>query len=317
MQKEIYFAGGCFWGMQAYFDALTGVTSTLVGYANGNIENPTYEKVCTGTTDFAETLKLEYDASIVSLTYLLTLYFEVIDPTAYHRQGHDVGSQYRTGIYYVEESDKPCILEALQILSTKYDKPIVVECKPLLNFYPAEGYHQGYLQKNPNGYCHISHDKIASVKELVPPPVFQKQEDAVLRKTLSKEAYEVTQKNATEPPFQNAFWDHEAEGIYIDVTTKEPLFYSFDKFASGCGWPSFTKPMEDQKVIEKSDTSHLMKRVEVRSRLGDAHLGHVFEDGPSARGGLRYCINSAALEFIPKEEMQARGYGAWLKAFKD
>ena len=164
MKKELYLAGGCFWGMQAYFEQLQGVLSTTVGYANGLFEDPTYEMVCKGNSGFAETLYISYDDTIISLDCLLSLYYEVIDPTSLHRQGHDIGTQYRTGIYYQEEGDKDCIVMSLQELSKQYDKAIVVECLPLKNFYPAEAYHQAYLRKNPGGYCHISRDKITQAK---------------------------------------------------------------------------------------------------------------------------------------------------------
>lgn len=306
--KEIYLAGGCFWGMQAYFDNLHGVTSTCVGYANGNVDNPTYDMVCHQDTGYAETIRIAYDEKLITLPFLLSMYFDVIDPTSYHKQGGDIGSQYRTGIYYVDEDDKDIIHESLQQLQKQYQKPIVVENEKLKNFYPAETYHQEYLKKNPGGYCHISSSKIDSVKSV--------KDKQALKSILTPIQYAVTQENQTEPPFQNSYWDHFEKGIYVDITTKKPLFISSDKFESGCGWPSFSKPIK-QTVKEVRDTSHRMERIEVRSRLGDAHLGHVFQDGPLDKGGMRYCINSASLQFIPYDKMEEEGYQDYLNLFED
>lgn len=308
--KSIYFAGGCFWGMQAYFDNITGVVSTMVGYANGHIEHPTYEMVCKQSTGHAETIQVLYDDSIVSLSTLLELYFEVIDPVSINRQGNDIGNQYRTGVYYSNIEDRLIIKEKLSELQRQYEEPIVVECEELHCFYPAEEYHQEYLHKNPNGYCHIPRDVIQNVKQ-THKPRYQKPSQEQLKAVLSEEQYAVTQENKTEKPFKNAYYAHHEKGIYVDITTGEPLFLSSDKYESGCGWPSFTKPISDRVIKEKEDQSHGMNRIEVRSHIGDAHLGHVFNDGPMQTGGLRYCINSASLRFIPYDQMEAEGYGAY------
>ncbi len=307
---EIYLAGGCFWGTEQYIASIKGVQSTEVGYANGNTEKPTYEDVCYRSTGHAETVKVIYDPAVLPLTFLLDLYFESVNPVAVNRQGGDVGSQYRTGIYYTDASDLPVIENALAKLRRQYDQPIAIEALPLKNFYPAEEYHQKYLEKNPHGYCHISKAKLEKAKNAVVNPLdYPVLSDAELRERLTEMQYNVTQNAATEPPFLNAFWDSKGKGIYVDITTGEPLFSSSDKFDSGCGWPSFTKPIDPNVVRERIDASLGMVRTEVRSRVGDAHLGHVFEDGPQERGGLRYCINSAALRFIPVENMEAEGYG--------
>lgn len=311
-QSEIYLAGGCFWGTEHFLKQIRGVESTEAGYANGNTKNPTYEEVCHNNTGFAETVKVVYNPQEVSLGLILDLYFKTIDPTSINRQGNDRGSQYRTGIYYTNPADLPVIRNAISALEKNYVKPIVVEVEPLKNFYKAEGYHQDYLDKHPGGYCHISPQLFELARRANAQTTYKKKDDATLRSILSPEQYAVTQKSATEPAFHNEYWQEKREGIYVDVTTGEPLFISTDKFDSGCGWPSFSKPIDKNLIEEKLDASHGMIRMEVRSKTGDAHLGHVFTDGPKDKGGLRYCINSASLRFIPKEKMKAEGYGAYL-----
>ena len=311
-KAEIYLAGGCFWGTEHFLKQIRGVESTQVGYANSTVANPSYEQVCSGKTNAAETVKVVYDPEVAKLGLILDLYFKTIDPTSLNRQGNDRGTQYRTGIYYTNPADLPVIEEAIKTLRTKYTQPIAVEVMPLSNFYPAENYHQDYLDKHPNGYCHIDPSLFDMAKKANAGKKYQKPDDATLRKKLSAEQYAVTQKNATEPAFRNPYWDEHREGIYVDITTGEPLFVSTDKFDSGCGWPSFSKPINKQLITEKQDTSHGMVRTEVRSKTGDAHLGHVFPDGPKDKGGLRYCINSASLRFVPKEKMQEEGYGEYL-----
>jgi peptide methionine sulfoxide reductase msrA/msrB len=307
---EIHLAGGCFWGAEKYIASVRGVLETQVGYANGTTENPTYEDVCRRDTGHAETVKIIYDPTVLPLDFLLSLYYEAIDPTSVNKQGGDRGVQYRTGIYYTDEKDLPVIDKSIAGLQKRLDKPVAIEVKPLENFYPAEEYHQKYLDKNPGGYCHIGRDKFKkAASAVVNPNQFKLPDKDVLRSALTQTQYEVTQSSATEPPFKNDFWDEYRPGIYVDITTGEPLFASSDKFESGCGWPSFSKPIDPNVVREKDDLSHGMVRTEVRSRTGDAHLGHVFTDGPKDKGGLRYCINSAALRFIPKEDMPSEGYG--------
>ncbi|PVZ15238.1 peptide methionine sulfoxide reductase msrA/msrB [Porphyromonas loveana] len=314
--RTIYLAGGCFWGTDHFLKQIRGVRNTEVGYANGNIEDPTYEEVCTQTTGFAETVRVEYAPTELSLTLLLELFFKTIDPTILNRQGPDMGTQYRTGIYYTDPEDAATVTAALEALAQQYDRPIVVEHEPLKNFYAAERYHQDYLEHNPRGYCHIDPALFELARKANPDPngrVYQRAEDEELRRRLTPEQYAVTRNNATEPAFRNEYWDEFDEGIYVDVTTGEPLFLSTDKFESGCGWPSFTKPIRKDLIVERIDRTHGMTRTEVRSNTGDAHLGHVFNDGPMEKGGLRYCINSASLRFIPKEEMQQEGYGDLLR----
>lgn len=311
--SDIYFAGGCFWGVEEYFSRIPGVYDVTVGYANGTKENPTYREVCSGTTGHTETVHIRYDAKIISLETLTRQFFKIINPVSVNRQGNDIGSQYRTGMYYVRAEDESVLRKVMEEVQKKYSKPLAVELAPLKNYYLAEGYHQDYLKKNPGGYCHISFDSLKDVKinhvGLVDPNKYSKPSDAELRKILTPEEYNVTQKAGTERAFSGKLWDHKERGIYVDIVTGEPLFSSADKFESGCGWPSFTQPIEPAVVTEHTDNSFGMKRIEVRSRVGDSHLGHVFTDGPKDRGGLRYCINSVAIRFIPYGEMDQRGYG--------
>lgn len=314
---EIYLAGGCFWGAEKYLASIHGVSATEVGYANGKTANPTYEDVCRRDTGHAETVRVVYDPAVLPLGFLLSVFYDAIDPTSVNRQGNDRGVQYRSGIYYTDPADLPVIRQSLEALGQTLDKPVAVEVAPLENFYAAEEYHQKYLDKNPGGYCHISPGKFQhAASARVNPAAYTVADPAALRQTLTPEQFAVTQESATEPPFKNEFWDHYRPGIYVDITSGEPLFASADKFESGCGWPSFTKPIDPGVVREKLDKSHGMTRTEVRSRAGDAHLGHVFNDGPQDRGGLRYCINSAALRFIPKEAMAREGYGYLLDIVK-
>lgn len=312
-QREIHFAGGCFWGVEEYFSRIPGVLHVVSGYANGNTENPSYEEVCTGTTGHAETVRITYDPARVSLKTLAVQFFRIIDPVSVNRQGNDIGSQYRTGMYYTDAADRDVLAAVMAGVQQTCDQSLAVELLPLRNFFPAEDYHQGYLKKHPNGYCHISFDSLSDLPPAQPGSLdagkYRRPDDAELRRRLSREEYEVTRNNATERPFSGKFWNAAAPGIYVDVTTGEPLFASGDKFDSGCGWPSFSRPIDPAVVTQRHDDSHGMQRTEVRSRIGDAHLGHVFGDGPRDKGGLRYCINSAALRFIPLEDMEKEGYG--------
>jgi len=310
MIKEIYLAGGCFWGTEKYIEDIQGVRETEVGYANGNTENPTYEEVCNKNTGHAEAVKVLYDDTKIGLSFILNLYYDVINPVTINRQGGDVGSQYRTGIYYVNPEDESVIQDSILELQKKYKEKIAIEVKPLSNYYKAEQYHQKYLDKNPNGYCHIGKDKFEKSKVAVDySKKYTEKSKEELENSLTEMQYNVTQNSATEPAFQNEYFDVFKEGIYVDITTGEPLFVSNDKFESGCGWPSFSKPISGSSIVELIDKSHGRIRTEVRNKVGDAHLGHVFNDGPIEMGGLRYCINSASLKFVSKETMEKEGYG--------
>lgn len=311
--KTIYLAGGCFWGVEKYFSLMPGVKETEVGYANGSTASPTYEEVCSGKTGHAETVKVVFDPEELSLPFLLERYYSIIDPVSVNKQGNDRGIQYRTGIYYADEKDKPVIETSLKRLQQHFRQPLAIEVQPLRQFSRAEKYHQRYLDKNPGGYCHIPPAKFREASQAREnEPVYRKKSDEELRRVLTREQFAVTRNNATEPPFRNEYFNNDRPGIYVDVTTGEPLFLSTDKFDSGCGWPSFSRPIKEELIQEKQDFSHGMRRTEVRSKTGDAHLGHVFTDGPKEQGGLRYCINSASLKFIPEQDMEAQGYGKYL-----
>lgn len=312
--RRIYLAGGCFWGLEAYLSRLEGVAAVVSGYANGGTDNPTYEDLLYNNSGHAETVEVTYDPARITLEQLTADYLKVIDPTSLNRQGNDVGSQYRTGIYYTDPAEKELVQKILAAEQKFYSEKIVVEVEPLRGFARAEEYHQKYLEKNPHGYCHI--DINGALANRVDPKKYTVPSDEDLKNRLSEIQYAVTQNNETEKAFANEYWDHKEPGIYVDVVTGEPLFLSADKFDSGCGWPSFSKPIEKNVITYHEDNSYGMQRIETRSRVGDAHLGHVFNDGPGELGGLRYCINSASLRFVPLEKMQEEGYGDFIALLK-
>lgn len=331
--KTIYLAGGCFWGLEAYMERVDGVVDAISGYANGNpsLSDPSYEQVIAGS-GHAETVKVVYDADKIDLETVLKYYLRVIDPTSLNKQGNDRGVQYRTGIYYTDAGDKAIIDKALQSIESKYSKPIVVENEALQNFALAEEYHQDYLAKNPNGYCHIdlslADDKLEStsqvsklapantVKEALNPKRYASFDKNALKQTLTKSQYDITQKAGTERAFSHEYDDLFAPGIYVDVVSGEPLFLSTHKYDSKCGWPSFWQPIAPEVITEHKDMAYNMVRTEVRSRVADSHLGHVFNDGPKDKTGLRYCINGGALQFIPVDKMSQSGYGVFVDQVK-
>ena len=296
------FAGGCFWCMVQPFAKLPGVQEVVAGYTGGHVERPTYEQVCSGRTGHYEAVQIVYDPAIVSYEKLLDTFWAQIDPTDPSGQFADKGSQYKTAIFYHDEAQKETAEESKAALdkSGRFGRPVATQLLPAVTFYPAEEYHQDYYKKNPEHYHRY---KAGSGREAF-----------IKKHSLTSEQYKVTQESATEPPFRNEFWDNKAPGIYVDVVSGQPLFSSLDKFDSGCGWPSFTKPLEEQGIVEKRDLSHGMSRTEVRSEEADSHLGHVFNDGPEPTG-LRYCINSASLRFIPVEDLEEEGYGEYLRLF--
>lgn len=312
---EIWLAGGCFWGVEAYMTKIEGVVDVTSGYANGSKKNPSYKEVVAGS-GHAETVHVTYDTNRVSLEKLLIYYFKVVDPTSLNKQGNDVGVSYRSGIYYKNEKDVNIINKIIASEQKKYSSPIVTEVLKLDGYYLAEDYHQDYLDKNPNGYCHIDFSKLDEEVVIVDKEEYEKPSIPELKELLTDEQYKVTQENSTELAFSGEYWDKNELGIYVDIVTGEPLFTSTAKFDSDCGWPSFYEPITEEVITYNSDTSFNMDRTEVRSRVGDSHLGHIFEDGPEEYGGLRYCINSASIRFIPLDKMDVEGYGEYKSLVK-
>lgn len=322
------FAGGCFWCMEPPFENTDGVIDVISGYTGGNIENPTYEQVTSGRTGHYEAVQVTYDPQQVSYEELLDVFWRQIDPTDNGGQFADRGTQYYTAIFYLDEDQRMEAEASRKRLDETgiFDKPVVTAVLPAEPFYRAEEYHQDYSSKN---VLHYTRYKVGSGREgflertwkdregiTLSENDFVKPSDKELRSKLTSQQYEVTQKEGTEPPFKNEYWDNKEKGIYVDVVSGEPLFSSTDKYDSGTGWPSFSRPISGSDIVEKKDFRLFSARIEVRSRLADSHLGHVFEDGPKPTG-LRYCINSAALRFVPYDKMAEEGYGEFLGLFEE
>lgn len=307
--EVIYLAGGCFWGLEKLMQSLPGVITATSGYANGQGADPTYAEVSSGTTGYRETMRIEYKPDQVSLDLVLFTFFTAIDPTIKNRQGNDVGTQYQSGIYFTDGASQATAERIANVERLRY-QPFEVEIKPLTSFYEAEEYHQDYLDKNPGGYCHITPGQFELAENaIVDPADYPRPSDSDIAAKLTEEQYNVTQNAGTDPPFNNEFWDNHEQGIYVDIVTGEPLFSSRDKFDSGTGWPSFSQSIDDNVLVLLPDDSAGMTRTEVRSRAGNSHLGHVFYGESNSPGGVRYCMNSSALQFIPAEDMAATGYG--------
>lgn len=318
-QKAV-FGGGCFWCVEHAFKDYEGVLDVKSAYSGGHTENPTYDEVASRKTGHAEVVEIIFDPTKVSYEKLVRFFLtDAHDPTQLNRQGPDVGDEYRSIILYTDAEQKKIAEDVIaELTAAKYfPKPIVTQLVPLEKLYMAEEYHQDYFEKYKEKTGQDHPNALYDEKRLKERAIKRKEYES--KKDLSHlddMQIKVTQHGGTEPPFKNKYWNHKEEGIYVDVVTGEALFSSKDKFDSGTGWPSFTKPIQKQNIDLFKDISHGMVRTEAKS-AGGSHLGHVFPDGPKDKGGERYCINSAALTFVPKDKLREKGYAEYLYLFEE
>lgn len=339
--KLALLANGCFWCVENDLAKVVGVLDVVSGYAGGITQNPTYENATAG--GHREVVLVTYDPTKVTYANLVEHIIKHGDPTDAFGSFNDRGPQYAPAIYYENDTErneaKRVIMEidALQV----FTKPLPLMVIPTVKFWPAEDYHQDYAKKNPlkYGYYRTGSGRTAFIEKTwgaratqfevgattasVSLPIknqvtqfnamswnnFVKPTEAELKARLTPIQFKVTQEEGTESPFSNEYDKNYQEGIYVDIVSGEPLYFSKDKFDSGTGWPSFVKPISEEVVTLKVDKKLFSTRTEVRSKHADSHVGHVFDDGPQDRGGKRYCMNSAAMRFIAKVDMEKEGYG--------